>query len=102
MDAGHLHGPWSARLVTVAPGPVHLPQNQGVATAHVLQCSGELWPVHVRAGHVVNEDLGAARTLEGVDLKLRILVRSGDSGVAHQTRLITHLCLLYTSPSPRD
>jgi len=27
-----------------------------------------LGPVHVRAGHVVNEDLGAAGTLEGVEL----------------------------------
>ena len=53
-----------------------------MATSPVFQRSSELWPVHVSSGHLVNEDLGATRMPQGVDLSLWVLGRSAHAGAA--------------------
>jgi hypothetical protein len=83
--------PRSARPVTVSTRcrsepaeAVEFPDDQGVAGAELVQELLEGEPVAAGAAGGLGEHPIAAGTLQGVDLKLRLLVGGGDAGIAEQ------------------
>ena len=67
-----------------AAEPVEFPDDQGVAGPQLVQDLLEDGPVGAGAAGGLGEHPVAASTLEGVDLKLGVLVSGGDAGIAKQ------------------
>lgn len=82
--SGHqvLHG--GDQMGEGASQPIQAPDNECVARAQEVQGSKEPRPLSLCAGNLVLEDPYAAGRLQGVPLKVEILIKRADAGVAHE------------------
>ena len=72
------------QLLERAGQPVELPDHQRVALAHVAEGGLEGWPLALRAGGLLLEDLLAAGRLQRIELQGEILLLRGHPSVADQ------------------
>ena len=90
-----------ASASTAANGLYDIPSFGNVSFLHMTDCHAQLKPIHFREPSI-NLGLGSMKGhlphLVGEHLLKVAKVRPG-SAEAHA---LTYLCLLYTSPSPRD